>query len=255
MRHSRPRHQAAAVAARRRVIAQQAATPAHAQAHQHAGRARLGRAADAATVAGGTGRWLGWRVAAQPDRLLDHRLGLVVLGDVAAPKERGRYYAYFSVVYTTAGASGPALGGFIADHLHWTVIFWINLPLGLIALALSYTALRRLPRHERPHRLDIVGAVLIVLASASFMLAINQGGVRFAWTSPPILTLLVAAAGSAHAGKIYFTAYKDGKQAAIKADPKHLLALTGRLVPGLSGQVAAAATPVPPITDFKKSRR
>jgi EmrB/QacA subfamily drug resistance transporter len=121
-------------------------------------------------------------------------LGMIVLGDIAAPKERGRYYAYFSVVYTTAGAVGPALGGFIADYLHWTVIFWINIPLGLFALALSYTLLRRLPRHERPHRLDIVGAVLIVLAGVSFMLAVSQGGVRFAWTSAPILTLLVAAA-------------------------------------------------------------
>jgi EmrB/QacA subfamily drug resistance transporter len=121
-------------------------------------------------------------------------IGMIVLGDVAAPKERGRYYAYFSVVYTTAGAVGPALGGFIADYLHWTVIFWLNIPLGLFALALTYTMLRRLPRHERPHRLDIVGAALIVLASVSFMLAINQGGVRFAWTSPPILTLLAVAA-------------------------------------------------------------
>jgi EmrB/QacA subfamily drug resistance transporter len=121
-------------------------------------------------------------------------LGMIVLGDVAAPKERGRDYAYFSVVYTTAGACGPALGGFIADHLHWTVIFWINIPLGLTALALSFVALRRLPRHERPHRLDIVGAVLVVLASVSFMLAINQGGVRFAWTSPPILTALASSA-------------------------------------------------------------
>jgi EmrB/QacA subfamily drug resistance transporter len=121
-------------------------------------------------------------------------IGMIVLGDVAAPKERGRYYAYFSVVYTTAGACGPALGGFIADYLHWTVIFWINLPLGLIALLVTYATLHRLPRRERPHRLDIVGAALIVLAGVSFMLAVNQGGVRFAWTSPPILTLLAAAA-------------------------------------------------------------
>jgi len=121
-------------------------------------------------------------------------LGMIVLGDIAAPKERGRYYAYFSVVYTTAGACGPALGGFIADYLHWTVVFWINIPLGLIALGLTYTMLRRLPRNEHPHRLDIIGAVLIVLASVSFMLAINQGGVRFAWTSPPIVTALAASA-------------------------------------------------------------
>ena len=54
---------------------------------------------------------------------------VVVLGDVAAPKERGKYSAYFAVVYTTAGACGPALGGFLSDHLHWSAIFWLNLPL------------------------------------------------------------------------------------------------------------------------------
>ena len=48
-------------------------------------------------------------------------MGMVVLGDVAAPKERGRYYGYFAATYTTAGACGPALGGFIADYLHWSV--------------------------------------------------------------------------------------------------------------------------------------
>src|ERR1700753_4157256 len=52
--------------------------------------------------------------------------GMVVLGDVAAPKERARYYAYYSIVYTTAGACGPALGGFLADHLHLTAILLLN---------------------------------------------------------------------------------------------------------------------------------
>ena len=56
---------------------------------------------------------------------------MVVLGDVAAPRERGKYYGYFSVTYTTAGACGPALGGFIAEYLHWSVIFWMNIPLGI----------------------------------------------------------------------------------------------------------------------------
>jgi EmrB/QacA subfamily drug resistance transporter len=121
-------------------------------------------------------------------------MGMIVLGDVAAPKERGRYYAYFSVVYTSAGACGPALGGFMADYLHWSYIFWLNLPLGLAALALNERLLRRLPRYERSHRLDVIGAVLIVAASVAFMLALNQGGTRYAWTSPMILTLLVAAA-------------------------------------------------------------
>ena len=73
------------------------------------------------------------------------------------------------------------------------MIFWINIPMGLAALAITTFLLRRLPRHERPHRLDIVGAVLIVLASVSFMLALNLGGVRYPWTSPPLIALFAVA--------------------------------------------------------------
>lgn len=120
-------------------------------------------------------------------------MGIVVLGDVAAPRQRGRYYAYFAVTYTTAGACGPALGGFLADHLHWSAIFWLNLPLGLAAAAVTTTSLRGLPRHERPHRLDVIGAVLIVAASVSFMLGLNLAGIRFAWSSLPILALFAFA--------------------------------------------------------------
>jgi MFS family permease len=121
-------------------------------------------------------------------------IGAIVLGDVVAPKERGRYYAYFAVVYTSAGALGPAIGGFFSDHLHWSAIFWFNILLGFTALAVTGVLLRHLPRHERPHKLDVIGAVLIVTASISFMLAINLGGVRFPWTSPPILALFATAA-------------------------------------------------------------
>ena len=63
------------------------------------------------------------------------------------------------------------------------MIFWMNIPLGLIALVVVTSLLRRLPRHERPHRLDLAGAALIVVASVSFMLALNLGGVRHPWTS------------------------------------------------------------------------
>src|SRR6478752_8047076 len=71
--------------------------------------------------------------------------GAIVLGDIAAPKERGRYYAYFAVIYTTAGASGPALGGFLSDYIHWSAIFWMNIPLGLGCAVVTQTVLRRLP--------------------------------------------------------------------------------------------------------------
>jgi MFS family permease len=113
----------------------------------------------------------------------------MILGDVAAPKDRGRYYTYFSIAFTTSGACGPALGGWISDHLPWNVIFLWNLPLCAIALALTVVVLRRLPRFERPHRLDFIGAALIVLASSSFMLALNMGGVRYPWLSLPVLAL------------------------------------------------------------------
>ncbi|MEA2903424.1 MAG: hypothetical protein QOI12_811 [Alphaproteobacteria bacterium] len=120
-------------------------------------------------------------------------ISIIVLGDAAAPKERGRYYTYFSITYTTAGACGPALGGFIADHLHWSVIFWLNIPFGLLALAITSRLLARLPRYEQPHRLDVIGAMLIVLASVSFMLALNLGGKSYPWLSPAIGVLVLAA--------------------------------------------------------------
>jgi MFS family permease len=118
---------------------------------------------------------------------------VVVLGDVAAPRDRGKYAGYFAVVYTSAGACGPALGGFLSDHLHWSAIFWLNIPLEITALILVTRLLRKLPRYERPHRLDLLGAALIVAASVSFMLALNLAGARYPWTSAPIVGLLAAA--------------------------------------------------------------
>jgi EmrB/QacA subfamily drug resistance transporter len=120
-------------------------------------------------------------------------LSVTVLGDIAAPKERGRYYAYFSATYTTAGATGPVLGGFLAEQVHWSAIFWLNIPLALLGFVVTETLLRKLPRHERPHRLDVIGALLIVIASLSFMLGLNIAGVRYPWLSPPVLGLFSVA--------------------------------------------------------------
>jgi MFS family permease len=117
----------------------------------------------------------------------------MILGDIAAPKERGRYYTYFSLAFMTAGGSGPALGGWIAEHLHWQMIFLWNFPLCAVAVAIALTVLRRLPRRERRHRLDVMGAVLVIAASSSFMLALNLGGVRYPWLSLPIAGLLACA--------------------------------------------------------------
>jgi EmrB/QacA subfamily drug resistance transporter len=119
--------------------------------------------------------------------------GMVVLGDLAAPRDRGKYYGYFSAVYTTAGAVGPALGGTLAEYFHWSLIFWINIPMGVLAIVLTLTRLKKLPRHERPHRLDFIGAFLISASSIALMLALSMGGVRYSWTAPPILALIALA--------------------------------------------------------------
>lgn len=117
----------------------------------------------------------------------------MVLGDIAPARERGRYYTYFSFAFMSAGGTGPALGGWIAEHLHWQMIFLWNFPLCAIAIGIALTVLRRLPKRERRHRLDVGGAVLVIAASSSFMLALNLGGVRYPWLSLPIVALLVCA--------------------------------------------------------------
>jgi EmrB/QacA subfamily drug resistance transporter len=123
-------------------------------------------------------------------------VAMTILGDIAAPKDRARYYTYFVIVFASAGAAGPALGGFFAQYLDWTVIFWINLPLGLLAFSVSNVRLRRLPRHERRHRLDLVGAGLVMAATGTLMAAIDLGGNRFNWGSAPILGLAALSAAS-----------------------------------------------------------
>jgi hypothetical protein len=73
------------------------------------------------------------------------------------------------------------------------MIFLWNFPLCAVAIAIALTVLRRLPRREQLHRLDVTGAVLVIAASSSFMLALNLGGIRFPWLSLPIAALLVCA--------------------------------------------------------------
>ena len=116
-------------------------------------------------------------------------LAQTIIGDIVSPRERPRYQAMIASVFVLASLAGPLLGGFFAQHLHWSLIFWINLPLGLVALGMTYHLLKRLPRHERPRKLDIAGALLLVLATTSLLLALNWGGVRYPWLSPPIFGL------------------------------------------------------------------
>ena len=118
-------------------------------------------------------------------------LAQTIVADMVPPKERGRYQVYFASVFMASSLLGPVLGGVIAEQLHWSVIFWINLPLGLAAYWMTSSALKRLPRHERPHKLDVLGAVLITAATMTLLLALSWGGTHYSWMSAPIGGLIM----------------------------------------------------------------
>src|SRR5262252_1152973 len=115
-----------------------------------------------------------------------------IIGDVASPRDRPRYQAYTSSTFIISTVGGPILGGFIAEHLHWSWIFWFNLPLCALAFLFTHNVLQRLPRHDRRHELDLLGAALMVGAAIALMLALTWGGRRYGWASPQILALFVA---------------------------------------------------------------
>ncbi len=110
-------------------------------------------------------------------------LAQTVIGDVVPPAERGRYVAYISGAWAFASIAGPVLGGTIAEHLHWRVIFLINLPLGVLALIICNGPLQRLVWQRREHSLDLIGAVLVVTATVLLMLALTWSGPRTGWRS------------------------------------------------------------------------
>jgi len=117
-----------------------------------------------------------------------------IIADAVPPRERGYYQAYTGSVWIVAGAAGPVLGGVIAEHWHWSAIFWLNVPLGIVAAMLSNWQLKRVPVHERAHKIDLVGAALMMSSAVALLLALTWGGTRYPWLSQPILFLLIIAA-------------------------------------------------------------
>jgi EmrB/QacA subfamily drug resistance transporter len=117
-----------------------------------------------------------------------------IIADLLSPRERPLVQSYTAVVFLSASILGPVLGGLLTDHLHWSFIFWINVPLGAIALVMTGRALRRLPRHDRPHQLDVPGVVLMIAAAIALLLALDWGGVRYGWLSWPIVSLIAGSA-------------------------------------------------------------
>ncbi|MCW3034433.1 MAG: hypothetical protein QOK19_505 [Solirubrobacteraceae bacterium] len=124
--------------------------------------------------------------------------GLIVLvqasvGDIVSPRERGRYQGLFGGVFGLASVAGPLIGGLIVEHFSWRWIFYVNLPIGLLALAVISATLPAVASHGRP-KIDYIGAALLAAALSSIVLVASLGGTTWAWGSPQ--TILVALAGA-----------------------------------------------------------
>ena len=117
-----------------------------------------------------------------------------IIGDIVPPKERPHYQLYTSTVWMLANLAGPVIGGAMADYTHWSMIFWVNVPIGLLAIWLVSGRLKKIPRYERPHKVDWLGAALMMFASGVMLLALSWGGHSYPWSSPQVLGLFAASA-------------------------------------------------------------
>jgi len=115
-------------------------------------------------------------------------LAMTTVADLVPPRERGRYQGYFGAVFAFSSIAGPLLGGFITDALSWRWIFYVNLPIGVLALAFFLFGFHR-PHHVVPHRIDYRGATLLTAATVALLLVLTWGGVQYAWSSPIITGL------------------------------------------------------------------
>ena len=121
---------------------------------------------------------------------------MATLGDIVAPRERGRYMSYMMVVMMLATIGGPLLGGFITTSFSWRWIFYINLPVGGAALVYLIATLHLPPRRIN-HKVDYLGGSLLAVAVTALILLATWGGTQYAWGSPQIigLALLTVVAG------------------------------------------------------------
>ncbi|MFC9290315.1 DHA2 family efflux MFS transporter permease subunit [Streptomyces sp. NPDC057052] len=117
-------------------------------------------------------------------------LSMAIVGDIVPPRERGRYQGLFGAVFGTTSVLGPLLGGLFTEHLSWRWVFYVNLPLGVVALGVI-AAVLHIPRRSTRHVIDYLGTFLIASVATSLVLVASLGGTTWAWGSPQIVGLAV----------------------------------------------------------------
>jgi len=157
-----------------------------------------------------------------------------IVGDIVSPRERGRYVGLFGAVFGVASIIGPLLGGVFVDDLTWRWIFYINIPIGVVALIVVASQVPGTISRIH-HTIDYVGTAVLALAATSFILLTSLGGTTYAWNSAPIWAL--GAAGVVLVG--VFVAVE--RRAAEPVLPLHLFRLRAFWVTSLVGFIVGFA--------------
>lgn len=118
-------------------------------------------------------------------------LAMAIIAEVVSPRERGRYQGYFGAMFGTASIAGPLLGGFLTDNLSWRWVFYVNVPLGIIALVVTSSVLPANNNRSRP-KIDYLGAGVLAVAVSCLVLITTWGGSQYRWGSPTIIGMGIA---------------------------------------------------------------
>jgi EmrB/QacA subfamily drug resistance transporter len=119
-------------------------------------------------------------------------LAQAIIAEVVSPRERGRYQGYFGAVFGAASVAGPLLGGFLTDQVSWRWVFYVNIPLGIVALIVTALKVPASVRSRRP-RIDWAGSAVLTAAITCVVLVTTWGGTQYAWGSPAIVALTLLA--------------------------------------------------------------
>ncbi|MGW7296050.1 DHA2 family efflux MFS transporter permease subunit [Streptomyces xiamenensis] len=117
-------------------------------------------------------------------------LSMAIVGDLVPPRDRGRYQGLFGAVFGATSVLGPLLGGFFVDRLSWRWVFYINVPVGAVALVVIALVLH-LPARRRRHTIDYAGTFLIAAVATCLVLIASLGGSTWAWASWQIFAVAV----------------------------------------------------------------